>query len=35
MLIKQLINLEQVRNENLKFRTDFRNRVVDGWLVTK
>ena len=33
MLIKQLIDLRKVRAENLKFRTDLRDRVVDGWSV--
>ena len=33
MLIEQLINLEKVRTENLKFRTDLRDRVMDGWSV--
>ena len=31
MLIKQLIKLEKVRTENLKFRTD----LQDGWSVTQ
>ena len=35
MLIKQLIDLEKVRTDNLKFRTDLRNWVMDGWSVTK
>ena len=30
MLIEQLINLEKVRTDNLKFSTDLRDRVVDG-----
>ena len=35
MLIEQLIDLRKVRSENLKFRTDLRDRVMDGstsWL---
>ena len=35
MLIEQLINLKKVRSENLKFRTDLQNRVMDGWSVTQ
>ena len=35
MLIEQLINLGKVRTENLKFRTDLRDRVMDGWSVTQ
>ena len=35
MLIEQLIDLEKVRTENLKFRTDLRDQVMDGWSVTK
>ena len=35
MLIEQLINLEQVRTDNLKFRTDLRDPVMDGWSVTQ
>ena len=31
MLIEQLINLEKVRTENLKFGKDLRDRVMDGW----
>ena len=34
MLIEQLINLEKVRTDNLKFRTDLQDRVKDGWSVT-
>ena len=30
MLIEQLIDLEKLRTENLKFRTDLRDRVMDG-----
>ena len=30
MLIELLIDLEKVRNENLKLRTDLRERVMDG-----
>ena len=33
-LTKQLINLEKVRTDTLKFRTDLRDRVMDGWSVT-
>ena len=33
MLIEQLIDLEKVRLENLKFRTELRDRVEDGWSV--
>ena len=33
MLIEQLIKLE--RTENLKFRTDLWDRVIDGWSVTQ
>ena len=35
MLIEQLINLEKVRTENLKLRTDLGDRVMDGWSVTQ
>ena len=35
MIIKQLINLEKVRTENLKFRTDLGDLVMDGWSVTQ
>ena len=35
MLIEQLINLEKVRTENLKFRTDLQDLVKDGWSVTQ
>ena len=35
MLIKQLIDLEKVRTDNLKFRTDLQDRVMDGWSVTQ
>ena len=31
MLIEQLINLEKVTTDNLKFMTDLRDRVMDGW----
>ena len=35
LLIEQLINLEKVRTENLKFRTDLRSsRLSYGWLVS-
>ena len=33
LLIEQLIDLEKVRTENLKFRTDLRHWVMDGWSV--
>ena len=33
--IEQLINLEKVRTDNLKFRTDLRDLVMDGWSVTQ
>ena len=35
MLIEQLIDLEKVRSDNLKFRTDLRDLVMDGWSVTQ
>ena len=35
MLIEQLIDLEKVRTDNLKFRTDFRDQIMDGWSVTQ
>ena len=35
MFIKQLIDLEKVRTDILKFRTDFRDLLMDGWLVTQ
>ena len=35
MLIEQLINLERVRTDNLKCRTDLRDRNMDGWSVTQ
>ena len=35
MLIEQLIDFEKVRTDNLKFRTDLRDRVMDGWSVTQ
>ena len=34
MLIEQLIDLENVRTDNLKFRTDLRDRVMDQWLAS-
>ena len=34
MLIEQLIDLEKVTTENLKFRTYLRDRVMDCWSVT-
>ena len=35
MLIEQLIYLEKVRTDNLKFRIDLQDQVMDGWLVTQ
>ena len=35
LLIEQLINLEKVRTQNLKFRIDLRDQVMDGWLETQ
>ena len=35
MLIEQLVELEKVRTESLKFRTEFRDRVMDGWSVAQ
>ena len=35
MLIEQLINLRKVTTENLRFRTDLRERVMDGWPLTR
>ena len=35
MLTEQLINLRNVRTENLKLRTDLGDCVVDGWSVTQ
>ena len=35
MLIEQLMDFEKVRTDNLKFRTDLRNQVMDGWSVTQ
>ena len=34
-LIEQLIDLEKVRTDNLKFRTDLRDRKMDGWSLTQ
>ena len=34
MLIEQLIDLKKVRTDNLKFRTDLQDQVMDGWSVT-
>ena len=31
--VEQLIDLGKVRTENLKFRTDLRDQVMDGWSV--
>ena len=33
--MEQLIDFRKVRTENLKFRTDLQDQVMDGWLVTK
>ena len=35
MLIKQIINLRKVKTDNLKFRTDLLDQVVDGWSVAQ
>ena len=35
MLIEQLVDLRKVRTEDLKFRTDLRDLVMDGWSVTQ
>ena len=35
MLIKQLKDLRKVRSENLKFRTDLRDLVMEDWPVTQ
>ena len=37
MLIKQLndAGIDNVKTENLKFRTDIWDQIVDGWLVTQ
>ena len=35
MLSEQLIDLEKVRTDHLKLRTDFRDLVMDGWSVTQ
>ena len=32
--MKQLIDLEKVRTDNLKVSTDLRDLVMDGWSVT-
>ena len=34
MIIEQLIYLRKVGTENLKFRTDLPDQVMDGWSVT-
>ena len=34
MLIEQLINVEKVRVDNLKFVTDLQDGAMDGWSVT-
>ena len=31
---QQLIDLEKVKTQNLKFRTDLQDQVMDGWSVT-
>ena len=33
--MEQLINLQTVRTDNLKFRIDLQDQVMDGWLVTQ
>ena len=35
MLIEQLIALEKVRTDDLKFRIDLQDRVMNGWSVTQ
>ena len=35
MLIEQLIDLKIMRTDNLKFRTDLPDLVMDGWSVTQ
>ena len=35
MLIEQLIDFEKLRTDNLKFSTDLRDQVMDGWSVTQ
>ena len=35
MVIEQLIDLEKVSIDNLKFRTNLRDSVMDGWSVTQ
>ena len=35
MLSEQLINLEKVRTDNLKFGIDLRDLIMDGWSVTQ
>ena len=35
MLIEQLIDFKNVRTDNLKFRIDFGDQVIDGWSVTQ
>ena len=34
-LIEQLIDFEKVKTDNLKFRTDLRDRKMDGWSLTQ
>ena len=35
LLVEQLIDLEKLRTENLKFRTDLQDQEMDGWSVTQ
>ena len=35
MLIEQLIDLEKVRTDTFKFRTDLGDLVMDGWSLTQ
>ena len=35
MLIEHLVDLEKVRTENLKFRIDFQDQVMDGWSIAQ
>ena len=35
MLIEQLIDLEKVRTDNLKFWADLQDLIMDGWSVTQ
>ena len=34
-LLLLVIILEKVRTDNLKFRTDLQDQVMDGWSVTQ